>query len=168
MQIIQALGQFQVFTLFGVTGSGKTEVYFEAIHKVLCQGKQILLLLPLINLTPQFLARLSSAFPGITLSILHSHIAQGKRLDAYIKAASGHSQIIIGTRLAVFTPLKDLALIIVDEEHEESFKQENELRYQARDLAIWRAKKITVLLYWALPHLVFPLGGKPNVFIISC
>lgn len=141
MQIIQALGQFQVFTLFGVTGSGKTEVYFEAIHKVLCQGKQILLLLPLINLTPQFLARLLSAFPGITLSILHSHISQGKRLDAYIKAASGHSQIIIGTRLAVFTPLKDLALIIVDEEHEESFKQENELRYQARDLAIWRAKK---------------------------
>ena len=141
-QAIQAaLHTFQPFLLYGITGSGKTEVYFEAMAQVLAQGKQVLFLLPEINLTPQLLKRVASRFANVPTAVLHSQTAAGKRTQDYMRALLGQAKLIIGTRLAVFTPLPDVGLIVVDEEHDTSFKQDNELRYHARDLAIWRAKQ---------------------------
>ncbi|MFH4354973.1 MAG: primosomal protein N' [Neisseriaceae bacterium] len=153
--ILKQLHHFRAFLLFGVTGSGKTEVYFHLIQAVLQQKKQVLILLPIINLAPQFLVRLQEIFPEISIAVLHSQVPQSKRLENYLNAAKGNSQVIIGTRLAIFTPILHLGLIIVDEEHDESFKQNNELRYQARDLAVWRAQynQCPVVLGSATPSL---------------
>lgn len=153
--ISASLNLFKVFLLFGVTGSGKSEVYFEAIHQALKQGKQVLMLLPMINLTPQFFERLQKHFPAVPMAVLHSKIAPKKRLDNYLKTLSGEAKIIIGTRLCIFTPIENLGLIIVDEEQDESFKQESELRYNARDLAIWRGQQDScpVVLGSATPSL---------------
>ncbi|MCV2509257.1 MAG: primosomal protein N', partial [Neisseriaceae bacterium] len=139
--VINHINQFKCFLLFGITGSGKTEVYFELINRVIQEKKQILMLLPVINLTPQFFARVKETFSEANIAVLHSKISKRQRLDNYLNASNGTAQIIIGTRLSIFTPLKNLGLIIVDEEHDDSFKQENDLRYNARDLAIWRAQK---------------------------
>lgn len=139
-EIRRALGGFQSFLLYGITGSGKTEVYFQAMADVLAQGKQVLFLLPEINLTPQLLQRLSDRFAGIPTAVLHSQTAPAQRTRDYLRAALGQAKLIIGTRLAVFTPLSDVGLIVVDEEHDGSFKQDNDLRYHARDLAVWRAQ----------------------------
>ena len=154
-QIQAALGQFQPFLLHGITGSGKTEVYFDAMATALAQGKQVLLLLPEINLTPQLLQRVANRFPSLPTAVLHSQTAAGKRSQDYLRAMLGQAKLIIGTRLAVFTPLPDLALIVVDEEHDASFKQDNELRYHARDLAIWRAQQAAcpIVLGSATPSL---------------
>lgn len=138
--IINALSTFQPFLLHGTTGSGKTEVYFAAIAAVLAQGRQALLLLPEINLTPQLLARVHHRFPNVPTAVLHSQTAAGARTRDYLRALTGQARLVIGTRLAVFTPMPNLGLIVVDEEHDSSFKQDNELRYHARDLAVWRAK----------------------------
>ena len=153
--ISASLNLFKVFLLFGVTGSGKSEVYFEAIHQALKQGKQVLMLLPMINLTPQFFERLQKHFPAVPMAVLHSKIAPKKRLDNYLKTLSGEAKIIIGTRLCIFTPIENLGLIIVDEEQDESFKQESVLRYNARDLAIWRGQQDScpVVLGSATPSL---------------
>ena len=140
-QIQTAFGQFQPFLLYGITGSGKTEVYFDAIAQVLAQGKQVLFLLPEINLTPQLLKRVQNRFADVPTAVLHSQTAAGKRTQDYLRAMSGQVKLVIGTRLAVFTPMSELGLIVVDEEHDSSFKQDNELRYHARDLAVWRAKQ---------------------------
>ncbi len=140
-QIISALNSFQVFLLHGITGSGKTEVYFHAMAKALADGKQVLFLLPEINLTPQLLKRIDQRFEHVSMAVLHSQMANGERTQNYVKALLGQAQLILGTRLSVLTPLQNLGLIVVDEEHDGSFKQENELRYQARDLAVWRAKQ---------------------------
>lgn len=140
-EIQTAFGKFQPFLLYGITGSGKTEVYFDAMAKVLAQGRQVLFLLPEINLTPQLLKRVENRFADVPTAVLHSQMAAGRRTQDYLRAMLGQAKLVIGTRLAVFTPLPDVGLIVVDEEHDGSFKQDNELRYHARDLAVWRAKQ---------------------------
>ena len=140
-EIQTAFGSFQPFLLYGITGSGKTEVYFDAMAKVLAQGRQVLFLLPEINLTPQLLKRVENRFADVPTAVLHSQMAAGRRTQDYLRAMLGQVKLVIGTRLAVFTPMDDVGLIVVDEEHDGSFKQDNELRYHARDLAVWRAKQ---------------------------
>lgn len=154
-EIQTAFGSFQPFLLYGITGSGKTEVYFDAMAKVLAQGRQVLFLLPEINLTPQLLKRVENRFADVPTAVLHSQMAAGRRTQDYLRAMLGQAQLVIGTRLAVFTPLPDVGLIVVDEEHDGSFKQDNELRYHARDLAVWRAKQsgCPVVLGSATPSL---------------
>ena len=154
-EIQTAFGSFQPFLLYGITGSGKTEVYFDAMAKVLAQGRQVLFLLPEINLTPQLLKRVENRFADVPTAVLHSQMAAGKRTQDYLRAMLGQAKLVIGTRLAVFTPLPDVGLIVVDEEHDGSFKQDNELRYHARDLAVWRAKQsgCPVVLGSATPSL---------------
>lgn len=150
-----ALGRFQPFLLYGITGSGKTEVYFDAMAKVLAQGRQVLFLLPEINLTPQLLKRVEDRFADVPTAVLHSRMAAGRRTQDYLRAMLGQAKLVIGTRLAVFTPMDDVGLIVVDEEHDGSFKQDNELRYHARDLAVWRAKQggCPIILGSATPSL---------------
>ncbi len=149
------VGQFAPFLLYGITGSGKTEVYFDIMAKVLQQGKQVLFLLPEINLTPQLMQRVRQRFPHTVTAVLHSQTAAGQRTSNYLQAALGQAALVIGTRLAVFTPMHNLGLIVVDEEHDYSFKQESELRYQARDLAVWRARQTNcpIILGSATPSL---------------
>ena len=154
-EIQTAFGSFQPFLLYGITGSGKTEVYFDAMAKVLAQGRQVLFLLPEINLTPQLLKRVENRFADVPTAVLHSQMAAGRRTQDYLRAMLGQAKLVIGTRLAVFTPMDDVRLIVVDEEHDSSFKQDNELRYHARDLAVWRAKQsgCPVVLGSATPSL---------------
>jgi len=156
---IAACDDYQTLLLHGVTGSGKTEVYLHAAARVLAQGRQVLLLVPEINLTPQFeqslRARLSGLVQGEAVAILHSGLAEGERLHAWLRVVRGQARILLGTRLAVFTPMPALGLIIVDEEHDASYKQQEGLRYSARDMAIWRAHdaRIPVVLGSATPSL---------------
>lgn len=154
-EIQTAFGKFQPFLLYGITGSGKTEVYFDAMAKVLAQGRQVLFLLPEINLTPQLLKRVENRFADVPTAVLHSQMAAGKRTQDYLRAMLGQAKLVIGTRLAVLTPMDDVGLIVVDEEHDGSFKQDNELRYHARDLAVWRAKQsgCPIILGSATPSL---------------
>ncbi|MBH5906414.1 DEAD/DEAH box helicase family protein, partial [Neisseria meningitidis] len=121
-----AFGSFQPFLLYGITGSGKTEVYFDAMAKVLAQGRQVLFLLPEINLTPQLLKRVENRFADVPTAVLHSQMAAGRRTQDYLRTMLGQAKLVIGTRLAVFTPMDDVGLIVVDEEHDGSFKQDNE------------------------------------------
>jgi len=146
--------QFTRFLLDGVTGSGKTEVYLHCIEHTLNQGQAALVLVPEIGLTPQTVARFKKRF-NTPIIALHSGLTDKQRLHDWMAAAQGHSPIIIGTRSAVFTPIKDLGLIIVDEEHDLSFKQQEGLRYHARDVAVMRANQlaIPVLLGSATPSL---------------
>ena len=154
-EIQTTFGSFQPFLLYGITGSGKTEVYFDVMAKVLAQGRQVLFLLPEINLTPQLLKRVENRFADVPTAVLHSQMAAGRRTQDYLRAMLGQAKLVIGTRLAVFTPMDDVGLIVVDEEHDGSFKQDNELRYHARDLAVWRAKQsgCPVVLGSATPSL---------------
>ena len=154
-EIQTAFGKFQPFLLYGITGSGKTEVYFDVMAKVLAQGRQVLFLLPEINLTPQLLKRVENRFADVPTAVLHSQMAAGRRTQDYLRAMLGQAKLVIGTRLAVFTPMDDVGLIVVDEEHDSSFKQDNELRYHARDLAVWRAKQsgCPIILGSATPSL---------------
>lgn len=130
---------FQTILIHGVTGSGKTEVYMRAAEHFLAQGKSSLILVPEIGLTPQLTDRFSERFPGKT-AILHSGLTRRQRIDEWLRIYSGGAPIVIGTRSAVFAPLESLGLIVVDEEHETSYKQEEVPRYNARDTAIMRAK----------------------------
>jgi primosomal protein N' (replication factor Y) len=153
--ILDTLGRFAPFLLRGVTGSGKTEVYFAVVAEVLARGRQALMLVPEINLTPQLIGRFRARFPDVALAALHSNLADGERLRAWRDAQAGRARVVIGTRLAVFTPLPELGLVIVDEEHDASFKQQDGLRYSARDLALLRAKRraVPALLGSATPSL---------------
>jgi len=153
--VVEALGGYSPFLLRGVTGSGKTEVYFHIIAAALRCGLQALVLVPEINLTPQLTERFRARFPATDLATLHSNLAEGERVRAWRAAESGEASVVIGTRLAVFTPLPRLGLIVVDEEHDASFKQQEGLRYSARDLALFRAKQrgVPVLLGSATPSL---------------
>ena len=139
-RIAASAGSFSAFLLHGVTGSGKTEVYLHAIAKVLAQGAQALVLVPEISLTPQLEARFRGAFPHTRLALLHSGLEDVARTSAWLDAARGDAGIVLGTRLAVLAPLPRLALVVVDEEHDTSFKQQEGLRYSARDAAVYRAK----------------------------
>ena len=146
---------FAPWLLLGVTGSGKTEVYLQLIADVLARGEQALLLVPEINLTPQLETQVRTRFPATTIVSLHSGLNESERLHGWLAAQSGAAGIVLGTRLAIFTPLPKLGLIIVDEEHDASFKQMDGLRYSARDLALVRAKEraVPVLLGSATPAL---------------
>ena len=140
---LRASDRFGVYLLEGVTGSGKTEVYLTRMQDVIKAGRQVLVLAPEIGLTPQLVARLRKRL-GVDPAVLHSGLSDGARLAAWRAARSGAAHLIVGTRSAIFTPVKNLGLIIVDEEHDHSFKQQEGLRYSARDLAITRAKQLDV------------------------
>jgi primosomal protein N' (replication factor Y) len=148
------LGGFGVSLLDGVTGSGKTEVYLSLIERVLARGEQALVLVPEIGLTPQLVARFQQRFT-VPIAVLHSGLSDRERLCAWHAARSGEAPIVIGTRSAVFTPFARLGLIILDEEHDASFKQQEGFRYSARDVAVKRAhlKSLPVVLGSATPSL---------------
>lgn len=150
-----ATGSFRPFLLFGVTGSGKTEVYLHQIAHTLAQGRQALMLVPEIGLTPQLMERVASRFPGANLVSLHSGMADGARSLGFVQALKGEADIVLGTRLSVFVPLPRLGLIVVDEEHDASFKQQDGLRYSAGDLAVWRVRHagLPIVLGSATPAL---------------
>ena len=145
--------RFEVFLLFGVTGSGKTEVYLQAIERAVAAGRQAIVLVPEISLTPQTIARFASRLERI--AVLHSHLTGGERHEEWEQVRAGAAQVVIGARSAVFAPTPRLGLIVIDEEHETSFKQENAPRYHARDVAIMRGKTagIPVVLGSATPTL---------------
>jgi primosomal protein N' (replication factor Y) len=146
---------FAAHLLFGVTGSGKTELFLRAAERALDAGRQVLMLAPEIHLTPQLVKAVRERFPARTLVAQHSGMADGERARAWHAAASGAADIVLGTRLAVFTPLPRLGLIVVDEEHDASYKQQDGLRYSARDVAVARAqqRRVPVLLASATPSL---------------
>ena len=135
----QSVGQFQGFLLDGVTGSGKTEVYLQLIEQVLSNQQQVLVLVPEIGLTPQTVQRFKRRF-NCDIAMLHSGLTDRQRLNIWLKAKQGLTSIIIGTRSSLFTPFANLGLIVVDEEHDVSYKQQEGFRYSARDLAILRAR----------------------------
>lgn len=152
--LIEALPKFSVALLNGVTGSGKTEVYFRIIEATLALGRQTLVLVPEIGLTPQLIARFRSRF-RCSLCVLHSGLSAGERLTAWCRARSGEVSIIIGTRSAVFVPLKAPGVLILDEEHDPSYKQQSGFLYHARDLAVIRGRAlgVPVVLGSATPSL---------------
>jgi primosomal protein N' (replication factor Y) len=139
-RIDSAAGRFGAMLLHGVTGSGKTEVYLHAIARVLQRGLQALVLVPEISLTPQLEARFREAFPETTIALMHSGLEDIARTSAWLDAARGEAGLVLGTRLALLASIPRLGLIVVDEEHDASFKQQEGLRYSARDAAVYRAK----------------------------
>ena len=149
---IAAAEGFAPTLLYGVTGSGKTEVYLQATAQVLARGErqgapaQVLILVPEINLTPQLEQNIRTRFPGVTVATLHSGLAEGERLTQWLSAHLGRARIVLGTRLAILASMPHLKLIIVDEEHDPSYKQQEGLRYSARDLAVWRARQLGIPL----------------------
>ncbi|MGV1016048.1 MAG: primosomal protein N' [Fluviibacter phosphoraccumulans] len=151
--LLPRLNGYSANLLFGITGSGKTEVYLRLIEAVLAQGKQVLLLVPEINLTPLLEARVTQRFPHVPVVSLHSEVTEAARARHFAAALTGEAHIVIGTRLAVFTPLPKLGLIIIDEEHDPAYKQLEGMRYHARDLAVWRAHQagVPVVLGSATP-----------------
>ena len=159
---INAAVGFNVFLLEGVTGSGKTEVYLQSMAAVLGAGKQVLVLVPEIALTPQTLDRFESRFGGT--GMVHSGLGEGQRLQTWLRCRAGEIKVLIGTRSAVFTPFKNLGLIIVDEEHDSSYKQQEGLRYSARDLTVKRAQQLDIplVLGSATPSLESFYNAKRN------
>jgi len=155
VETVMQVSSYSCFLLHGITGSGKTEVYVHLIHKILQRGRQVLLLVPEINLTPQLENYFCNRFPDTKLVSLHSGLSEGERLQNWQQAQSGVAQIVLGTRSSVFVELPNLALIIVDEEHDNSFKQQDGLRYSARDVAIFRASQrgVPIVLGSATPSL---------------
>jgi primosomal protein N' (replication factor Y) len=148
---------FTPLLLYGVTGSGKTEVYLQACAQVLARDPQaqILILVPEINLTPQLEGNIRARFPGLMLATLHSSLSEGERMLHWLLAHQGQARIVLGTRLAILASLPHLQLIVIDEEHDPSYKQQEGLRYSARDLAVWRAHQlgIPIVLGSATPSL---------------
>ena len=162
---ITSTNEFGVFLLNGITGSGKTEVYLRVIEEVLKQGKAALVLVPEIALTPQTFNRFYRRF-NVPVSSMHSALTDRERLDAYIDMQSGKSGILIGTRTALFTPIPNLGLIIIDEEHDSSFKQNDSFRYHARSLGIIRAKEnnCPIILGSATPSLESVYNVKKGIY----
>ena len=155
-----AIGGANGFTpllLWGVTGSGKTEVYLQACARILARDPeaQILILVPEINLTPQLEGNIRARFPGMMLATLHSSLSEGERMLHWLAAHNGQARIVLGTRLAILASLPHLQLIVIDEDHDPSYKQQEGLRYSARDLAVWRAHQlgIPIVLGSATPSL---------------
>jgi primosomal protein N' (replication factor Y) len=165
------LDQFGCFLLEGITGSGKTEVYLQVINQVLQRGQQVLILVPEIGLTPQTVSRFEARF-GIDVGVLHSGLSDNERLAVWQQARLNQIGLVIGTRSAIFTPLPELGMIIIDEEHDDSFKQQDGLRYHARDVAIMLAQrqKIPIILGTATPVLETlqrALTGKFQHFVLA-
>lgn len=163
LQSISARSNFRTVLLEGVTGSGKTEVYLQAISRVLDRDQQAIVLVPEIGLTPQTIQRFTERFNTV-IAVLHSNLSDKDRLAAWHAASTGKAGIVIGTRSAIITPLKNPGLIIVDEEHDASYKQQDGLRYNARDIAVMRGKKenIPVILGSATPSLESLHNAKNN------
>ncbi|QVL44789.1 MAG: primosomal protein N' [Methylophilaceae bacterium] len=148
-QVIQAvlaeINHFKTWLLYGITGSGKTEVYIQLLQSVLAEkDAQALILVPEINLTPQLEARFRTRLNQYPLVTLHSHLSESERLQSWLAASSGAAKIVIGTRLSVFSAMPTLKLIVIDEEHDGSYKQQDGMRYHARDIAIMRAKQLNI------------------------
>ncbi|MBP9712085.1 MAG: primosomal protein N' [Sterolibacterium sp.] len=167
-------GRYAAFLLHGITGSGKTEVYLRLIAETLARGQQALMLVPEIALTPQLEGRVAARFPAARIVSAHSGLAEAARARGFIAALEGRVDILLGTRLAVFTPMPRLGLIVVDEEHETSFKQQDGLRYSARDVAVWRAHQrgVPIVLGSATPsletfHHARPDGGRYTRLTLS-
>ena len=137
--IISSFGKSDTFLLYGVTGSGKTEVYMDVIEKAINNGKSAIMLVPEIGLTPQIVGKFISRF-GNVISVLHSKLSDSERYDEYRKITNGESKIVIGTRSAIFVPFNNIGVIIIDEEHTSSYKQDNNPRYSAINVAEWRSK----------------------------
>ena len=156
---------FAAFLLDGVTGSGKTEVYLDAISDCLARGRQALVLVPEIGLTPQLLARFRARL-GVPVHALHSGLNDGERATAWTAAWRGEARVVVGTRSAVFTPLPDAGLIVVDEEHDASYKQQDGIRYHARDFALVRARElgVPIVLGSATPSLESLHNARPGRF----
>ena len=175
----QALGEIErhgpgygVFLLHGITGSGKTEIYLRLIARALAAGRQALVLVPEISLTPRLEQEFRERFPDTPLVSLHSGLADGERTQHWLQAQSGAAAIVLGTRLAVFAPLPKLGLIVVDEEQDASFKQQDGLRYSARDVAVFRARQagITIVLGSATPAIetyAHALSGRYRLLQLS-
>jgi len=159
--------QFRVFMLYGVTGSGKTEVYIRVAANTIAMGKQVIILVPEISLTPQLIFRFRSNFGNI-IGVIHSRLSDGERLDTFHGIKEGKYKLVIGARSALFAPLINPGLIIVDEEHDSSYKQENSPRYNARDAAIMRAKinNIPVILGSATPSIESYFNAKKGKYIL--
>ena len=153
--IVAAHGTFSPMLLHGITGSGKTDVYLAAAMHVVARRGQVLILVPEINLTPQFERRVRDALPGVHAVTLHSRLASGVRRANWDAASNATAKVVLATRLGVFAPLPQLGLVVVDEEHDDSYKQQDGVRYQARDLAVWRARKrsVPIVLGSATPSL---------------
>lgn len=152
--VLKARKKYQAFLLDGLTGSGKTEVYLQIMQEVLKQGKQVLVLVPEIGLTPQTISRFQSRF-HCHVALLHSGLNDSKRMQAWQAAQTGKASIILGTRSAIYTPLPNLGLIVLDEEHDLSFKQQEGFRYHARDVALYRGhlEQCPVVLGSATPSI---------------
>ncbi|TXW90661.1 primosomal protein N', partial [Klebsiella pneumoniae] len=155
----------QTFLLEGITGSGKTEVYLQTIAELLEQKKTAIMLVPEIALTPQMVERFKSRL-GNAVAVLHSGLSQGEKYDEWRKIERGEAQVVVGARSAIFAPLKNIGVIIVDEEHEASYKQEEAPRYHARDLAIWRGgyHHCPVVLGSATPSLESRARAQKGVY----
>ncbi len=154
--VVTAAGEFKPFLLHGITGSGKTEVYMQILQQMLADNHgQALVLVPEINLTPQLEARFRNRLPHLPLVSLHSNLSESERLQNWRLAQSGQARIVIGTRLAVFTPIPNLKVVLVDEEHDGSYKQQDSMRYHARDVAMVRAQraKVPIVMGSATPAL---------------
>jgi len=157
---------YSCLLLYGATGSGKTEIYLQVIARVLQSGKQALVLIPEIGLTPQTISRFRNRF-SISIAELHSNIAEGERASAWERAKSGEARIVIGTRLASLTPFKNLGVIVVDEEHDRSYKQQDGFKYSARDISIFRAHNLSIpiILGSATPSLESLHNAKKNKYM---
>lgn len=157
--------QSQTYLLEGITGSGKTEVYLQVIAEVLNQGKTAIMLVPEISLTPQMVQRFKSRF-GEHVAVMHSGLSQGEKYDEWRKIERGEAEVVVGARSAIFAPIENIGVIIIDEEHEASYKQEDTPRYHARDLAIWRSEyhHCPVVLGSATPSLESRARAQKNVY----
>lgn len=153
-EVSSSFGVNNTYLLYGVTGSGKTEVYMSIIENAINSGKEAIMLVPEISLTPQIVGKFISRF-GNVIAVLHSRLSDSERYDEYRKITSGEAKIVIGTRSAIFVPFKNLGVIVIDEEHTSSYKQENHPRYNAKDVAIWRSEyhKCPLLMGSATPSL---------------
>ena len=153
-EVLKNSSEFNGFLLHGVTGSGKTEVYLNITERLLKTGKQVLVLVPEIGLTPQMISRFEERIEGQVVAV-HSQLNDTQKQDAYLLAKNGDAKVILGTRSAIFTPIPNLGLVIVDEEHDNSFKQQSNFRYSARDLSFMRAKfaNVPLILGTATPSL---------------
>ena len=166
-KIKDSVNQFQPFLLFGVTGSGKTLVYIKIIEYVLHFNKEVIVLVPEISLTPQIVSRFKKKF-GNLIAILHSGLSAGEKYDEWRKIERGEVKIVIGARSAIFAPFKNLGLIVIDEEHSDSYKQENNPKYSTIDIALWRAKyhNCCVVLGSATPSIESYVRAKNNIYTL--
>lgn len=164
---ITAATEQETFLIHGVTGSGKTEIYLQTIEAKLKEGKEAIVLVPEISLTPQMVERFKSRF-GSEVAVLHSALSSGEKYDEWRKIQRKEARVVVGARSAVFAPFENLGIIIIDEEHEASYKQEDNPRYHARDVAIWRAEKYQcpVVLGSATPSLESFARAKKGVYTL--